>query len=288
MLVTRRRRMLRSMLRWSIAISWRMLRLHIIRGRRLSEAPLVPIPAWMWRSIALLVIRLIGCADLKGRRRVGNLIIRIMLRWLGKVLVILHIRNLLLVNGVRIRSRQILMRITGHRNRSCGHAIARGWRVSWSWSRRRRWLVVRGKRVIWLEALMNGRQSILLVRHVIVVRGHQAEIQAGKLVGAIQIRLRVMVIEIQIHGLRLVARGRDLKVRAIELQVLEVIQGKAGLLQVRRKRGFRIAEMRRRRRVWGSILDLGLSLDSATHLGALAQSVGRLATIANEFLCRRH
>jgi len=144
---------------------------------------------------------------------------RRMFGWLCKVLMIAHIRYLLLINGIGVWSGQVMMRIAGNLYRSRGYSIACSWRVS----RSRRWLIVRGKGVIRLEALLHRRQSVLLVRHMLM-GGDQSKVQARELVCSIEIRFRIVVIEIQIHGLRFVTRRRDLKVRTIELQMLEVIE----------------------------------------------------------------
>jgi len=112
-----------------------------------------------------------------------------------------------------------MMRIAGNLYRSRGYSVAGGWRVS----RSRRWLIVRGKGVIRLEALLHRRQSVLLVGHMLM-GGDQSKVQARELVCSIEIRFRIVVIEIQIHRLRFVTRRRDLEVRTIELQMLKVIE----------------------------------------------------------------
>jgi len=114
-----------------------------------------------------------------------------MFGWLCKVLMIAHIRYLLLINGIRVWSGQIMMRIAGNLYRSRGYSIACSWRVS----RSRRWLIVRGKGVIRLEALLHRRQSVLLVGHMLM-GGDQSKVQARELVCSIEIRFRIVVIEI--------------------------------------------------------------------------------------------
>jgi len=123
-------------------------------------------------NVALLVIGLIGSADLECGRRIGDLKVRIidgtmfggMLGWFRKVLMVAHIGNLLLIYGIGVRSWQILMWIAGHWSRSVGYSIAGSRRMSRSW----RWLIVRSKRVIWLEALLHRRQPVLLVRNMLM------------------------------------------------------------------------------------------------------------------------
>jgi len=49
---------------------------------------------------------------------------------------------------------------------------------------------------------------------------------------SIEIRFRIVIVEVQIHGLRFVTGSGYLKVRTIELQVLKVIEGEAWLLDM--------------------------------------------------------
>jgi len=195
-----------------------------------------------------------------------------MFGWLCKVLMIAHIRYLLLINGIRVWSGQIMMRIAGNLYRSRGYSIACSWRVS----RSRRWLIVRGKGVIRLEALLHRRQSVLLVGHMLM-GGDQSKVQARELVCSIEIRFRIVVIEIQIHGLRFVTRRRDLKVRTIELQVLKVVEREAGFLDMCWKRGLRVSNVRR----WWTILDLGWSLGPPALFGALDYGVWWLSAVSD-------
>lgn len=61
-------------------------------------------------------------------------------------------------------------------------------------------------------------------------------LQARKLVGTIEIIILVTV-EIQIHGLGLVAGGGNVKIGAIKLEMLEILNGEAWLLVLGRIRG---------------------------------------------------
>jgi len=56
--------------------------------------------------------------------------------------------------------------------------------------------------------------------------------QTGKLVSSVEIII-LLAVEIQIHGLSLIAGGRNLKIGAIEFKMLKIIKGKAGLLHMR-------------------------------------------------------
>lgn len=109
-----------------------------------------------------------------------------------------------------------------------------------------------------------------------------AVLETGKLVGAIQIRFP-MAIQIQIHGLCLVAGSGYLEVGPIEFQVLKIIQRETRQLMMRRKGGRVLVVVNRRlRRIAGrSVFSLG-SLIASSMLAAFA--VRWMSAIAYEFL----
>jgi len=112
-------------------------------------------------------------------------------------------------------------------------------------------------------------------------------LQAGKLVGTIEI-IVLMTVEIQIHGLRLVAGGGNVKIGAIELEMLEILNGEARLLVVGSigggggRGGFIVATGWI---TWWSIFNLGHgTLNTTSSLFAPLGAVWWMTTITCQFL----
>lgn len=118
--------------------------------------------------------------------------------------------------------------------------------------------------------------------------------QTGKFVGAINIIILV-TIQIQIHGLCLVAAGGNVEVGGIEFQMLKIFDGVARLLYVRRKGWWQrgpvvcVANGWRRWMTGWSITYLWrrtLYSSPLAALGAMTQRIGGMTSKANEFFSR--